>query len=73
VVFLDPTTLKPLADQSLGSTVADVFFNDGNADDNHDDMAVRISQVPIPAALPIIGAAFAGFGFAGFKSRRKAA
>jgi hypothetical protein len=75
VVFLDPDTLDPLADQSQGSTVADVFFNDGNRDDNHDDMMIRITAtpVPVPAALPIIGAALAGFGFAGFKSRRKAA
>jgi hypothetical protein len=75
VVFLDPTTLNPLDNQSLGSTVADVFFNDGNTDDNHDDMAIRITAtpVPVPAALPIVGAALAGFGFAGFKSRRHAA
>ncbi len=65
------------ADRS--GSIVDIFVNDGNVDDNHDDMAIRISAkavvmpVPLPAALPIAIAAFAGFGFAGWRHRRPTA
>jgi hypothetical protein len=72
VTFLDssgnPTSAK-------SGSVVDVLLNDGGTDADYDDMAIRftVTAVPVPAALPIIGVALAGFGFAGFKSRRHAA
>ena len=74
LTFLDAAG-KPTTASS--GNVVDVFFDDSGAfnDDNHDDMGIRITvtEVPVPAALPIIAAAFAGFGFAGFRSRRPVA
>ncbi len=73
VTFLDDAN-KPLpqSGQAGGSaSTVDVFVNDGGIDDDHDDMMIRIFSTPVsvPAALPIIAAAFAGFGFAGWRSR----
>ncbi len=72
MTFLD-SSLNPTSNTS--GSIVDVYFNDGNVDDNHDDMGVRMSAtpVPVPAALPIIGAALAGFGFAGWRSKRRTA
>lgn len=81
VTFLDDQN-KPLNEAGQAGrsgSVVDVFVNDGNIDDNHDDMAIRIRAtpmvmpVPVPAALPIALAAFAGFGFAGWRNRRATA
>lgn len=61
------------SDKLTQSDVVDVWYDDSgaNVDDNHDDMGIRMSAtpVPVPAALPIIGAALAGFGFAGWRRR----
>lgn len=35
--------------------------------------SVRVSAVPLPAALPLMGAGFAALGFIGWRRRRKAA
>ena len=35
--------------------------------------AVRVSAVPLPAALPLMGAGFAALGFIGWRRKRKAA
>lgn len=35
--------------------------------------AVRVAAVPLPAALPLIGAGFAALGFVGWRRKRKAA
>ncbi len=81
VTFLDAATNKPLANQAKGpgnvvANLFDVFYDDSGAnnDDNHDDFAIRfaVTPVPVPAALPILAAALAGFGFAGYRSRRDA-
>ena len=49
-----------------------LFFDDNGADndDNHDDMVVRLSVVPLPASLPLLLGALCGVGFI---SRRKRA
>jgi hypothetical protein len=56
-------------------SVVDVLLNDGGTDGDYDDMAIRMSvtTVPVPAALPILGVAFASLGIAGYRSRRHAA
>ncbi|MCU0839106.1 MAG: hypothetical protein MUE49_10350 [Rhodospirillales bacterium] len=73
VVFLDKFG-KPTNPTAKDGFIVDIFFDDGGTNDNHDDMGIRISAtpVPVPAALPILAAALAGFGFAGYRSRRDA-
>jgi hypothetical protein len=53
-----------------GSLIA--LFGDGSGDSDMDDMAVRISVVPLPAALPLYGAGLAVMGFIGWRKRQKA-
>ncbi len=64
----------------LSGVAWDLWFDDGGAgnDDNHDDMAIRISvtggtisQVPVPAAGLLLLTALGGLGIA--RRRRKAA
>jgi len=50
-----------------------VLFGDGSGDSDMDDMAVRISVVPVPAALPLFGAALLGMGFLARRRKQKAA
>jgi hypothetical protein len=50
-----------------------VLFGDGSGDHDMDDMAVRISVVPVPAALPLFGAALIGMGFLARRRKQKAA
>lgn len=50
-----------------------VLFGDGTGDSDMDDMAVRISVVPVPAALPLFGAALIGMGFLARRRKQKAA
>lgn len=50
-----------------------VLFGDGTGDSDMDDMAVRISVVPVPAALPLFGAALLGMGFLARRRKQKAA
>ncbi|USG62149.1 VPLPA-CTERM sorting domain-containing protein [Sneathiella marina] len=54
-----------------GSLIA--LFGDGSGDSDMDDMAVRISVVPVPAALPLFGAALLGMGFLARRRKQKAA
>ena len=57
-----------------------LFFDDNGAnnDDDYDDMVIRLSSVaplaavPLPATLPLLFGAIAGFGFVGRRSRRAA-
>lgn len=53
--------------------VLTLFFDDdgANNDDNHDDLVIRLTAVPVPAAaLPLI-TALAGLGFVGRRRRKK--
>ena len=54
----------------LSSTVVYAFFDDGGGgpDADYDDMVVRITATPRPAALPLFAG---GLGFVGFLTRRK--
>jgi hypothetical protein len=54
-----------------GSLIA--LFGDGAGDSDMDDMAIRISVVPVPAALPLFGAALIGMGFLARRRKQKAA
>ncbi|MBE7636392.1 hypothetical protein GUA87_06010 [Sneathiella sp. P13V-1] len=47
------------------------LFGDGAGDQDYDDMAIRISVVPLPPALVLFGAALFGLGWLG--KRKKAA
>jgi len=47
------------------------LFGDGAGDQDYDDMAIRISVVPLPPALALFGAALFGLGWLG--KRKKAA
>ncbi len=59
------------ADQS--GHVLWLFFDDnGQTGDNHDDLAVRISIVPLPAAALSFLTALGGLGAVGARRRRKA-
>jgi len=46
------------------------LFGDGAGDHDFDDMAIRISVVPLPAALPLYGAGIALLGFIGWRKRK---
>lgn len=48
-----------------------LLFGDGIGDSDFDDMAIRVSVVPVPAAIWLFGSAL--LAFAGFSTRRKAA
>lgn len=64
-------------EQSTSGTSFVLWFDDNGAnnDDNHDDMAIRVSitngvvSVPVPAALPLMLVGLAGFG--ALRLRRK--
>lgn len=46
-----------------------LLFGDGTGDSDFDDMAIRVSVVPVPAALWLFGSAL--LAFAGYSTRRK--
>jgi hypothetical protein len=56
-----------------GSVLTLFFDDDGaNNDDNHDDLVIRLTAIPVPAAvLPLI-TALGGLGFVGRRRRKKA-
>lgn len=53
----------------------DLFFAERHTTQSNFAMTTsfQLAPVPVPAALPIIGAALAGFGFAGWRKQRNAA
>lgn len=51
-----------------------IGFNDGGSlDTDADDLVVRVSAVPVPAALPLLATAFGAFGIARRRNKAKAA
>jgi hypothetical protein len=61
--------------------VVDLWFDDGGAgpDDNHDDMAIRLSitdgtfsVVPVPASVPLLLTALGGLGYMARRKRKSA-
>jgi hypothetical protein len=76
------STLVNPGPTALAGTVLDLWFDDSGAndDDNHDDMAIRLSivgdgsfqVVPIPAAAWLFGSALMGMVGIGYRRTRKA-
>ncbi len=54
---------------SLSSTEAIALFGDGFGDTDYDDLAVKISVIPLPPSVVLFGAALLGLGWLG--RRRK--
>lgn len=77
-----------LSASNLGTNINNIFylldkgqkgsfiigFNDGGSDDiDADDLVVRVSSVPVPAALPLLATAFGAFGIARRRNKAKTA
>ena len=61
-------------EQTIGSTGLWLFFDDaGQKFDNHDDLVVRLSIVPLPAGMLLLLTGMGGLGAVGARRRRKAA
>ena len=61
-------------EQTIGSTDLWLFFDDaGQQFDNHDDLVVRLSIVPLPAGMLLLLTGMGGLGAVGARRRRKAA
>ena len=61
-------------EQTIGSTGLWLFFDDaGQEFDNHDDLVVRLSIVPLPAGMLLLLTGMGGLGAVGARRRRKAA
>ena len=61
-------------EQTTGSTGLWLFFDDaGQQFDNHDDLVVRLSIVPLPAGMLLLLTGMGGLGAVGARRRRKAA
>jgi hypothetical protein len=63
------------APTATGGRSVMLFFDDNGAnnDDNHDDMAVRLSVLPVPASLPLLLGGLCGLGFISRRRRAYAA
>ncbi len=65
-------TFGPGADTDTTGSSLWLFFDDnGTQGDNHDDLVVRISTVPLPASMLLLGGALGGLGL--MRRRRKQA
>ena len=61
-------------EQTTGGNGLWLFFDDsGQANDNHDDLVVRLSIVPLPAGMLLLLTGMGGLGAVGARRRRKAA
>ena len=61
-------------EQTIGGNGLWLFFDDyGQANDNHDDLVVRLSIVPLPAGMLLLLTGMGGLGAVGARRRRKAA
>ncbi|MES2548046.1 MAG: VPLPA-CTERM sorting domain-containing protein [Pseudomonadota bacterium] len=59
---------------SSSSGSFNIGFNDGGSLDlDADDLVVRVSSVPVPAALPLLASALGAFGIARRRNKAKAA
>jgi hypothetical protein len=68
ITYLFPLSMA-FFQENAGSVIA--LFGDGAGDSDFDDLAVRISVVPLPPAIALFGAALFGMGW--LSRRRKVA
>lgn len=69
--FGTPNDVKTAATEKTSGNVLWLFYDDGGvAGDNHDDLVIRISAVPLPAGMLLL---MTGVGAIALRRRKKAA